>query len=291
MSSTSEIQNFITKFHQLMKAGHTAHLDLDTHAGQAWVGLRVMIRPFQPQQYQHFSKKSRNPAYYRRQERRKAARKAAEASTKPSETNAEEVLVPDSMKIAEEAIVPDNAQAAEEATVSDEIEATEEIVAKDRNAERAKNPVSDIITCDTEEAKNSSNKPISHIVSFANTDRANSGGYPPIPQILCFKCDLCDFGFENERDLNSHILSKHTKIDQFDGNVSLMNLSDHKSEMKEEDEEQDSKEVKKNVTRTNNETNHTAKKYKCDLCDYSFCNKRDLKIHISKNIQELNNLM
>merc|ERR1711973_1007960 len=122
MSSTSEIQNFINKFHQLMKAGHTAHLDLDTHAGQAWVALRVMIRPFQPQHNQHFPKKSRNPAYYRRQERRKAARKAADASTKPNEANAEE------------AIVSDSVEAAEEVTIS---EATEEIVPKDRNVNKA----------------------------------------------------------------------------------------------------------------------------------------------------------
>ena len=87
-----------------MNAGHTAHLDLDAHAGQVWLGLRVMIRPFQPQKY----RKSRNPAYHRRQERRKAARKDAEVSTKPGDTNAEEALDPDSMKAVEEAIVAES---------------------------------------------------------------------------------------------------------------------------------------------------------------------------------------
>ena len=171
MSSTSEIQNFITKFHQLMKAGHTAHLDLHTQAGQAWVALRVLIRPFQPQHNQHFPKKSRNPAYYRRQERRKAARKAADASTKPNEANAEEAIAPDSMKVAEKAtvpdntkaaeaiteeaiisdnieiaeaaIIPDNVEAAEEATIPDKKEATEEIVPKDRHANKAKDLVTE----------------------------------------------------------------------------------------------------------------------------------------------------
>ena len=140
MSSTSEIQNFITKFHQLMKAGHTAHLDLHTQAGQAWVALRVLIRPFQPQHNQHFPKKSRNPAYYRRQERRKAARKAADASTKPNEANAEEAIVSDSMKFAEEATVPDNVRAAEaiteEAIISDNIEIAEAAIIPD-NVEAA----------------------------------------------------------------------------------------------------------------------------------------------------------
>ena len=140
MSSTSEIHNFTTKFHQLMKAGHTAHLDLHTHAGQAWVALRVMIRPFQPQPNQLFPKKSRNPAYYRRQERRKAARKAADASTKPNEANAEEAIAPDSMKVAEKATVPDNTKAAEaiteEAIISDNKEIIGEAIIPD-NVEAA----------------------------------------------------------------------------------------------------------------------------------------------------------
>ena len=39
-------------FHQLWKAGDTAHLNLDTHAGQAWIGLRTPLGHFgQPRQY------------------------------------------------------------------------------------------------------------------------------------------------------------------------------------------------------------------------------------------------
>ena len=39
----TQLQSFIFKFHQLWAAGETAHLDLDTHAGKAWVGLRVKL--------------------------------------------------------------------------------------------------------------------------------------------------------------------------------------------------------------------------------------------------------
>ena len=39
----TELDTFVLKFHQLWKAGHTAHLDLDTCAGNAWVGLRVQL--------------------------------------------------------------------------------------------------------------------------------------------------------------------------------------------------------------------------------------------------------
>ena len=75
--SRSELDNFINKFHQLRQAGFTAHLDVDTHAGQSWLGLRVMLGtgPFDSPKQRH-----RGPSYTRRQERRKAARLAAESS-------------------------------------------------------------------------------------------------------------------------------------------------------------------------------------------------------------------
>ena len=41
--SIREIDNFVKKFYQLWNAGHTAHLDVDTHAGKAWVGLQVQL--------------------------------------------------------------------------------------------------------------------------------------------------------------------------------------------------------------------------------------------------------
>ena len=54
---------------------------MDTHAGQAWIGLRVMLGPG-PMKYtkKKPQKQHRSPSYLRRQERRKAARLAAEVS-------------------------------------------------------------------------------------------------------------------------------------------------------------------------------------------------------------------
>ena len=40
---STELKSFVSKFHQLKQAGQTAHLDLDTYAGKARVGLRVML--------------------------------------------------------------------------------------------------------------------------------------------------------------------------------------------------------------------------------------------------------
>ena len=39
----SEVDTFIEKFKHLWQSGLDAHLDLETHAGQAWVGLRLRL--------------------------------------------------------------------------------------------------------------------------------------------------------------------------------------------------------------------------------------------------------
>ena len=71
-----ELNSFLLKFHQLRKSGVTAHLDVDTYAGQAWVGLRVMLGPIQHQP----AHRHRSPSYFRRQEKRRAARQSSEES-------------------------------------------------------------------------------------------------------------------------------------------------------------------------------------------------------------------
>ena len=95
-----EIDSFVQKFHQLWSAGVSAHLDLDTHAGEAWVGLRVQLGPapghlhhnFRPQPFQ----KHANPSRQRRRARREAARRAqAEEPVEQAVTveDAEEVSI------------------------------------------------------------------------------------------------------------------------------------------------------------------------------------------------------
>ena len=96
-----KLNTFINIFHQLWKSGDTAHLNLNTHAGQAWVGIRTPLgHPGQSQQYQHqtpkyhqYSKPSpnqRSPSYFRRKQRRQAAKAAEESTTNKEETTAEE---------------------------------------------------------------------------------------------------------------------------------------------------------------------------------------------------------
>ena len=77
----TELDTFIQKFHQLWQAGVTAHLDLDTHAGQAWVGLKVMLGsgPVYKDQRRPPTAKNRSPSYFRRQARRKETREGNDA--------------------------------------------------------------------------------------------------------------------------------------------------------------------------------------------------------------------
>ena len=95
----SELDNFISMFHQLRSKGFTAHLVIDTHAGNAWVGLRVMLGNVQQQHQVNSKSRNRSPSYFRRQERRKAARAAAESQNQNlvNNVNAEEANLIDNI--------------------------------------------------------------------------------------------------------------------------------------------------------------------------------------------------
>ena len=86
----AELSSFLTKFHQLRRAGLTAHLDVDTCADKSWVGLRVMLGPDKHSHQPNVPNvKRRSPSYFRRQERRIAAR-ATEKSILEDDVTAEE---------------------------------------------------------------------------------------------------------------------------------------------------------------------------------------------------------
>ena len=99
-----ELENFLQKFHQLRRAGLTAHLDLDTFAGQAWVGLRVMLGPVQQKHQDHPKPKSRSPSYFRRQERRRAAKAASSSEQSSDIVNAAEANTEQSSDASKEAV-------------------------------------------------------------------------------------------------------------------------------------------------------------------------------------------
>ena len=81
----TEFDNFVRKFFQLRQAGLTAHLDVDTQAGQVRVALSVELGAGHAPGQQP-PRRSRSPSYYRRQVRRKADREAAGRTSNTDES-------------------------------------------------------------------------------------------------------------------------------------------------------------------------------------------------------------
>ena len=118
--SVTELDTFIQKFYQLWNAGQTAHLDVDSHAGKAWLGLRVQLGhapgPLHHQPHPLFvqpQKKTLSPSRERRRARRDAARLNAEEAVdqEPSKETATE----------KEAIVT-NVETADQHQTAEEVE-------------------------------------------------------------------------------------------------------------------------------------------------------------------------
>ena len=118
----TQLNSFVVKFHQLWQAGYNAHLNVDSHAGHAWCGLRVDLgaAPAAPRHQQQVRPGPRRhaPSYRRRLEARAAARAAA--------SNDAEKATEDATETAEEAGATQEA-AAEEAAAAQRV--TEAIVA------------------------------------------------------------------------------------------------------------------------------------------------------------------
>ena len=314
--SSSEIQSFINKFHQLRRAGLTAHLDLDTHAGKAWMGLRMVISPGQKLQ------KSRNPSYFRRQERRKAAAKAAEASEKPSDVNAEEALakeVDEPESSAEEALATDKVSEIN-AEAADGNESAEQADIPVRDADEAENAINrstaektiisdsnlvDDFTKDVKQADNSKSENVFHtkIVEYTNDGKwvdycPSPVTKPSIRNIASnsaqeqerFSCELCEFKCNSERSLFCHMSTNHAKIEQLDGNVSqidssvnvslgVMNNSDLNQEIVEKPTALPPVSYAEKAKIKVPVPEPIKVEHICDSCDISFKNRTDLKIH------------
>ena len=69
-----ELDNFVSQFKNLWRIGLDSHLDLECHAGQAWVGIRVRLGPEEPLHIPPQRKYRNNPSRQHRRARRAAAR-------------------------------------------------------------------------------------------------------------------------------------------------------------------------------------------------------------------------
>ena len=193
--SSAQLDSFVQKFHQLWRDGFTAHLDLDAHAGKAWVGIRLQLDDScQAQQvekachnYPPYHRPSpRGPSYWRRQEkRRQAAQTAAAASAGTDSVTTEKCNDCDK----------DN----EITTVEDSDENLSNTQADNKIAT---DKVSDKTEADTENTK-------AIIEDLA--EKAEG----------CHSCDLCDFTSNWKNGLRVHMTRMHKNIEQLDGSQDL----------------------------------------------------------------------
>ena len=185
----TELDSLVGKFHQLWKAGFTAHLDLDTHAGNAWIGLRVQLGPAPPGRSHHphqdvSPRRYRGPSYRRRLEKRRAARFEASPSSIPT------AEVGDGQPITE------NLEAAK-ATIEHHVEdLAEKVKEKEKSTENSE------IVGDTNDRNNQ---------ELNVAEKANLPEY--------FECPICDFTSTWNNGLKVHMSRVHSKLEQIDGSV------------------------------------------------------------------------
>ena len=213
--SVTELDNFIQKFHQLWKAGHIAHLDVDTCAGKAWVGLRVQLghapgpphHQLRPPPFSHVHRRKDTPSRQRRRARRTAARKvniAEEAANIGVNESAEE---PDSSKTDD--VIENTRKEAENAT-TEEVDAAE----TGNNLLIAEKAVSDYL-CDICEKTFVTLKGLR-----SHTGQVHKATYSPIPQIdgnsdkidettFCRICKDWHEETKTSEDLSYHIMNNH----------------------------------------------------------------------------------
>ena len=187
-----ELSSFLNKFHHLRRAGFTAHLDVDTFAGKAWVGLRVMLGPVQQHQ-DSFNVKRRSPSYWRRQERRKAAR----AAEKP---------------ILESGFAADEANDSSNGNEDDS--ATEEVAEVQIIASSEKE---DSTLCQLCDFKSKSEKGLEIHMSrkHGNIEQldGNMSFEKSIEEKDASKCEFCDYRVHNKNVLERHIRYDHVEED------------------------------------------------------------------------------
>ena len=144
------VNSLVAKFRELWRDGQSAHLDIDCHAGEAWVGLRLRLghlRGGAPQQTREGGRR-RGEGYSCRLERRAAQRAVAAAGTDLAQTEqvgAGTVRVEAEAEQAEAERVEADAVQAEARVATDRVEAVpaqteqegaEEAVVRDEAATR-----------------------------------------------------------------------------------------------------------------------------------------------------------
>ena len=233
------VRSFVEKFHHLWRDGKSAHLDLDCHAGEAWVGLRLRLGHPRahgrgPQQ-NHDRVRRRGPGYSRRLERRAAQRAAA--AGEPQVQTVEPVHAEQAQTGVDQVETePVKAGKADAAAVNQvEADLTEQVVTEavklvdNVQAEQAQTGVDQVETVQV----------VTKAVKLA--DKYEAGNAPVAAKAVegakgkieeprgrrrrDFECEVCDFTTERAARLRDHLARMHTTLEQLDG------CTDHETEM------------------------------------------------------------
>ena len=79
------MNSFLYNFHQLSLSGLEAHLDLHSHAGNAWVGLRLNLGKVPSPWFESNKKNYNSPSRQKRRAKRAAEREAKRNESEPTE--------------------------------------------------------------------------------------------------------------------------------------------------------------------------------------------------------------
>jgi len=260
MANDVQLDSFVKKFKQLIYFGHTAHLEADTHAGQASVSLRVMLGTASRPKQQR-----RSPSYFRRQEKRKAARQQAADATKLQEAknaSKQQQLQHQQQQLQQQQQQHQAKQQQEDVNASQEPQITsrKRLISISRTGEV--NETSDVINKDVDrvitekvnsvESSKESSQELQitsrrRLISISRTGEVNEISDDinnDVDRVITekvnsvesskdnktnnniinheFKCELCDFETQRKAEFDDHMLKEHViAIEQIDGNTSV----------------------------------------------------------------------
>ena len=213
------VRSFVEKFHHLWRDGKSAHLDLDCHAGEAWVGLRLRLGQLRggPQQH-HDRVRRRGPGYSRRLERRAAQRAAAAAEPQVQTVEPVQPVQAEQAQTGVDQVETETVQAGKaDAAAVNQVEAdlTEQVVTEavklvDNDAEEVVTEAVKLVDNDAEEAQA---EQASEAVGGAGRKIEDPRGGPERE----YECELCLFTAGRAAIFRSHMARMHTTIEQLDG--------------------------------------------------------------------------
>lgn len=224
-------------FHQLWKAGDTAHLDLDTHAGQAWIGLRTPLGLFgQPRQYPSQTRQyppqtptnrqypppsptHRSPSYYHRQERRKQTKLADSKLINNEEIPADEAesiitsdaIHTDIVVYPQQEVEPEP----EKSKINPPLEADELPFTTSETMDELSDNNPDEKAGELHSDKHSDN--VNHTLTTEEVESTIEAKFLEFTDVNAnndrFQCEKCEFNCKWYKSMKMHMLKTHSSIE------------------------------------------------------------------------------